>query len=38
MENLRAVRELTSCYGIRVILDATRAIENAFFIKEREPG
>ncbi len=38
MENVRAVRELTARYGVRVILDATRAVENAFFIKEREPG
>lgn len=38
MENVRAVRELTARYGIRVILDATRAVENAFFIQEREPG
>lgn len=38
MENLRAVRELTHKYNIRVILDATRAIENAWFIKVREPG
>lgn len=38
MENLRAVRSLTQRHGIRVILDATRAVENAWFIKEREPG
>ena len=38
MENLRAVRSLTAQHGIRVILDATRAIENALFIKEREIG
>lgn len=38
MENLCAVRELCSSYGIRIILDATRAIENAFFIQQREPG
>jgi len=38
MQNLREVRELTSRYGIRVILDATRAVENAWFIKVREPG
>src|SRR5262249_2237850 len=38
IENLRAVRELTKKHGIRVILDATRAIENAWFIKERETG
>jgi len=38
MENVKAVRELTARYGIRVILDATRAVENAYFIKTREPG
>jgi tyrosine phenol-lyase len=38
MENLRAVSELAYEHGIKVILDATRAIENAWFIKEREPG
>jgi tyrosine phenol-lyase len=38
MANLRAVREVTAARGIPVILDATRAVENAYFIKEREPG
>ncbi|HET9792945.1 MAG TPA: tryptophanase, partial [Thermoanaerobaculia bacterium] len=38
LENLRAVREFCSARGIRVILDATRAIENAWFIQQREPG
>jgi tyrosine phenol-lyase len=38
MENLRAVRELTQQYGIRVVLDATRAAENAYFVKQREEG
>ncbi len=38
MENLRQVRELTHRHGIRIILDATRAVENAWFIKVREPG
>jgi tyrosine phenol-lyase len=38
MENLRAVRVLADEYGIRVFLDATRMVENAFFIQEREPG
>jgi tyrosine phenol-lyase len=38
MENLRAVSELAYQHGIKVILDATRAIENAWFIKQREPG
>ncbi|MBX7195676.1 MAG: tyrosine phenol-lyase [Sandaracinaceae bacterium] len=38
LENLRAVRALTKRHGISVYLDATRAMENAFFIVEREPG
>ncbi len=38
LENLRAVRELTRRHGIRIILDATRAVENAYFIQQREPG
>jgi tyrosine phenol-lyase len=38
MENLRQVRQLCSKFGIRVILDATRAVENAYFIKTREKG
>jgi tyrosine phenol-lyase len=38
MANMRDIRALTNRYGIRVILDATRAIENAWFIKIREEG
>lgn len=38
MANLRAVRELTARHGIPIYLDATRAIENALFISEREDG
>jgi tyrosine phenol-lyase len=38
MANLRAVRELTQRHGIRVVFDATRAVENAYFIQQREPG
>ncbi len=38
MANARAVRELCDRHGIRVFLDATRMVENAFFIQEREPG
>ena len=38
MENLRDVRELCQRHGIRVWCDATRAVENAYFIKEREEG
>lgn len=38
MENLRRVRELTKPLGIRIFLDATRAVENAWFIQQREDG
>jgi len=38
MANLRAVREVCDLFGIRMWCDATRAVENAYFIKEREPG
>jgi tyrosine phenol-lyase len=38
MANVRAVRELCDRHGIRVFLDATRLVENAFFIQEREAG
>ena len=36
--NLREVREYTARHGIKVIVDATRAVENAWFIQQREPG
>jgi len=38
MENVRALRSLCDRYGVRLYLDATRMIENAFFIQERESG
>jgi len=38
MENLRQVRQYCQQHGIRVIFDATRAVENAYFIKVRENG
>ncbi|HZI26871.1 MAG TPA: tryptophanase, partial [Gemmatimonadaceae bacterium] len=38
MANVRELRALCSRHGIRIFLDATRAVENAFFIQEREPG
>jgi tyrosine phenol-lyase len=38
MANMRALRELCSKHRIPVVLDATRAIENAYFIQQREPG
>lgn len=38
LENLKQVRELTNKYGIKIIHDMTRVAENAYFIKDREPG
>ncbi|HSJ65606.1 MAG TPA: tyrosine phenol-lyase [Gemmatimonadaceae bacterium] len=38
LANLREVREYTRKHGILVILDATRAVENAWFIQQREPA
>lgn len=36
MENIRAVSKLSKKYGVRVIFDAARFAENAYFIKTRE--
>ena len=38
MANFREVFELCSKHGILVMLDATRALENAYFIQQREGG
>ena len=38
LENIRAACDLCHRHGIRVYLDATRAVENAYFIRAREPG
>jgi len=38
MANVKALRALCDRHGIRIYLDATRMVENAFFIQEREPG
>ena len=38
MENLRAVYQLATKNNIKVVFDATRAMENAFFIRQRESG
>ncbi|HEY6962446.1 MAG TPA: tryptophanase [Gaiellaceae bacterium] len=38
LENLRQVRAVTREFDVPFFLDATRASENALFVKEREPG
>ena len=38
MKNMKEVRELTAKHGIKVFYDATRCVENAYFIKEQEEG
>jgi tyrosine phenol-lyase len=38
MQNVREVKDLCEKFGIPVLLDATRAIENAYFIQQREEG
>lgn len=38
MANARELRALCRPHGIKIFLDATRAVENAFFIQEREDG
>jgi tyrosine phenol-lyase len=38
MANVIALREFCNRYGIHIYLDATRMVENAFFIQEREDG
>jgi tyrosine phenol-lyase len=38
MANVQALREVCDRHGIRIYLDATRMVENAFFIQEREEG
>ena len=38
MANVRALRKLCDRFRIRIYLDATRMVENAFFIQQREEG
>jgi tyrosine phenol-lyase len=38
LANMKAVHDLAGRYGVKVILDATRMAENAWFIQQREAG
>ena len=38
MENIKEVREFSDKHGIKVFSDATRCVENAYYIKKREAG
>ncbi len=38
LANLKALRELTNTYGIKIIHDMTRVAENAFMIQQLEEG
>ncbi len=38
MANMRAVKAMAERHGIKVMFDATRCVENAYFIREREEG
>lgn len=38
MENLKEVYTMAHKHGIKVMFDATRCVENAYFIKKREAG
>ncbi len=38
MENIRLTKELAHRHGIKVVFDATRGMENAYFIQQREEG
>lgn len=38
MKNMREVREVANKYGVKIFYDATRCVENAYYIKEQEEG
>ncbi|RIL09492.1 MAG: tyrosine phenol-lyase [Proteobacteria bacterium] len=38
MQNIKELRSFCKKHGILVMLDATRAVENAYFVKKREKG
>lgn len=38
LQNLRAVREIADRHGLRLVLDVSRVVENAWYIQRHEPG
>ncbi len=38
LQNLQEIRYYADTHHLRIMLDATRAVENAWFIQQREPG
>jgi tryptophanase len=38
LENVKATREVCSRFGVPLFIDACRFAENAWFVREREPG
>ncbi len=38
MQNMREVKAFADKHGLKIFLDATRCVENAYFIQDREPG
>ena len=38
LKNLRALYEMTRNYGVRLVCNGSRAIENAWYIQQHEPG
>jgi tyrosine phenol-lyase len=38
MANVKALRKLCDKYGVKIYLDATRMVENSYFIQQREEG
>ena len=38
LSNLRAVRDMTRRFGVRLVCNGSRVIENAWYIQQNEPG
>jgi tyrosine phenol-lyase len=38
LANLKAVRDITRRYGVRLVCNGSRVVENAWFVQKHEPG